>query len=488
MTSTNPQLQDIVKRFGTSDDVAEQAAALSELMKIKQHHQAAKDPLFERGVQTALRVAGTRSDPERRLVAVATLLRIAELVKAWQPRIAKALASVWTEALPPLQSAADPDDRYYLAKLWHYEEQPWFRSYLAIGAVEEEGSERVRGECMTGLVALSPDLASILDTLLTPMRRLDFGTEKPGDSKGKRLRRVLESLRNAYMAVTKDPGEAAGQKLRHLLLEAFQLTGMPSLPAVLDEVTEEALGMVHAIVRARFSTATATETYAAMEVVRSWYREHSWADLASESASARLLARDISEAIEMLVRAGVKDDMLYGHLETAEGSPERARGLAREILARTRGLPDELARWLSGTQVRHKSPLAAQNQLLTVDQAIGQLLLDSARVTEMSECIRQTVLPEVRVMAPRASGALEDYMGLVRSTSAAIQSVAQLRCLEFSGTAGDVVEFSPLEHEMASGLTPGTRMVRIVRPGIATPSDAGGRRVVRKTMVEPISG
>jgi hypothetical protein len=225
-----------------------------------------------------------------------------------------------------------------------------------------------------------------------------------------------------------------------------------------------------------------------MEVVRSWYREHSWADLASESASARLLARDISEAIEMLVRAGVKDDMLYGHLETAEGSPERARGLAREILARTRGLPDELARWLSGTQVRHKSPLAAQNQLLTVDQAIGQLLLDSARVTEMSECIRQTVLPEVRVMAPRASGALEDYMGLVRSTSAAIQSVAQLRCLEFSGTAGDVVEFSPLEHEMASGLTPGTRMVRIVRPGIATPSDAGGRRVVRKTMVEPISG
>src|ERR1022692_3186826 len=146
MTSTNPQLQDIVKRFGTSDDVAEQAAALSELMKIKQHHQAAKDPLFERGVQTALRVAGTRSDPERRLVAVATLLRIAELVKAWQPRIAKALSSVWTEALPPLQSAVDPDDRYYLAKLWHYEEQPWGASdstdLQLVDGLHETGNSR----------------------------------------------------------------------------------------------------------------------------------------------------------------------------------------------------------------------------------------------------------------------------------------------------------------------------------------------------------
>lgn len=82
------------------------------------------------------------------------------MVKPWQPRLAKALPGILSEALPPLQSASDPDDRYYIAKLWHYEEQPWFRSFLATGAVEEEVSERVRGECITGLVALSPDLAS----------------------------------------------------------------------------------------------------------------------------------------------------------------------------------------------------------------------------------------------------------------------------------------------------------------------------------------
>jgi hypothetical protein len=117
-------------------------------MKIKQHHQAAKEPLFERGVEFTLRVAATRTNPEQQLGAVSTLLRIAELVKPWQPRLAKALPGILSEALPPLQSASDPDDRYYIAKLWHYEEQPWFRSFLATGAVEEEVSERVRGECI----------------------------------------------------------------------------------------------------------------------------------------------------------------------------------------------------------------------------------------------------------------------------------------------------------------------------------------------------
>src|ERR1039457_1890900 len=99
MSDSKTPMQEHLRRFGLSEDVSEQAAALSELMKIKQLHQAAKDPLFEQGVQTALRVAAAPGEPERRLRAFATLLRIAELVKAWRPRMAKMLSDVWLEPI-----------------------------------------------------------------------------------------------------------------------------------------------------------------------------------------------------------------------------------------------------------------------------------------------------------------------------------------------------------------------------------------------------
>jgi hypothetical protein len=138
MSDSSTAMQEHLRRFGLFEDVAEQAAALSDLIKIKQLHQAAKAPVFELGVQSALRAATNPGDSDRRLGALATLLGIAGLVKAWQPRVAKMLSGVWIEPLPPLQSVHDPDDRFYVATLWRHDEQPWFRFYLAAGAVEEE--------------------------------------------------------------------------------------------------------------------------------------------------------------------------------------------------------------------------------------------------------------------------------------------------------------------------------------------------------------
>jgi hypothetical protein len=271
-----------------------------------------------------------------------------------------------------------------------------------------------------------------------------------------------------------------------LVLEAFQLTGIPTTETVLNQVSEEALGLVHAIVRARFSTATSPDTYAAMEVVRGWYRELPWADFAAESPSARLLARDIAEAIELLVRAGVGDDALYGRLVRAAGGPERAREMAKQILDRTPGLPEDLARWLSGAPVRRKSALAAQNQLLGVDEALADLMIDWERLDHMRELVQRDALPEIGVMAPQAGISVENLLGLVKSTTNTVQALTRVRGLAIVGKAGDGVEFSPLEHEISGGATPGVRKVRIIKPGVDAPSEAGGRRIVRKAIVESL--
>jgi hypothetical protein len=39
---------------------------------------------------------------------------------------------------------------------------------------------------------------------------------------------------------------------------------------------------------------------------------------------------------------------------------------------------------------------------------------------------------------------------------------------------------------MVGGAKPGVRMSRIIQPAVDAPADAGGRRVIRKALVEPI--
>ena len=64
--------------------------------------------------------------------------------------------------------------------------------------------------------------------------------------------------------------------------------------------------------------------------------------------------------------------------------------------------------------------------------------------------------------------------------------VDEVHVLAIVGKPGDAVDYSPLEHEMAGGLKPGVRKVRIFKPGVEARSESGGRRIVRKAIVEPL--
>jgi hypothetical protein len=213
--------------------------------------------------------------------------------------------------------------------------------------------------------------------------------------------------------------------------------------------------------------------------VRSWYREHRWEDFTEASKSAQLLARDISEAIELLVRAGIADDSLYNHLITASGTASRARSRAKEILERAPGLSEDLARWLSGAVAKRRSALAAENQMLSFDEAIADLMIDASRLEEMQYRVEREALPKISVMVPASGELVESLMRLVRSTNNALAALIKVRGLAIVGRTVDAVDYSPLEHEMAGGMKPGIRKVRVFKPGVDAPSESGGRRVVR---------
>jgi hypothetical protein len=52
-----------IARFGQGTTVADQAGALSALIKSKRHHQASKEPQFIQGVEALLRAASDGPDP-----------------------------------------------------------------------------------------------------------------------------------------------------------------------------------------------------------------------------------------------------------------------------------------------------------------------------------------------------------------------------------------------------------------------------------------
>ena len=189
----------------------------------------------------------------------------------------------------------------------------------------------------------------------------------------------------------------------------------------------------------------------------------------------------------MLVRAGIADDTLYSHLATASGAASRARIRAKQILERAPGLPEELARWLSGAAVKRKSTLAAENQILNFDEAIADLMIDACRLDELQYRVEREALPEISVMVPASGELVESLIRLLRSTNNALAALTKVRGLAIVGRTGDVVDYTPFEHEMAGGMNPGIRKVRIFKPGVDAPSDSGGRRVVRKAIVEPLS-
>jgi hypothetical protein len=472
--------------FEMGSTATAQAEAFSGLIKLKQHHRAAKDPKFARGVEALSRALRDSLEPSERVTAAATLLRIAALIKPWTDRVGTELVGDLLKPLPPLVTVSVKNDRESLASCWRFVKLPWIRSYLAAGAVQEEGSDRVRLECIEGVLSLSDDLASALIELTDPMRRLDFDTEKPGDSKAKRLRNILGDLNSVYSTTPIEPGETAGVCLRRFLVESMQNVPGATKPEVVNELAEEALRLIQGIVRARFSCVTSEETYAAMETVRGWYRDYTWERFAEESPSARLIARDLKEALELLVRAGVADAGLYSRLILATGKESRAREAALQILHRNPGLPEELARWLSGSPMRRKSAFAAETEAAQYDEFLADLLIDCARLRSMEDIFDRDSMPEINVVAPHAAAAVSRILGQLRSIRNAVDSAARVRSVVLRGQVGETVAFLPTEHEVAGGGRPEVRTVRVVRPAVEAPSASGGRRIVRKSIVEPI--
>ncbi len=456
-------MSDALQTFVTSETAAERLDALRGLAQTKSLATAANKPEFRAGVDRAVN-ALTDQRPLDRLLALSAIGRLWSSCKSLRVHLEAALSSGEFAEPAPLLSLDDSDDREYAAEALRLLHQPWVPRFAATAAVREESAEKARRACIEAMLASTGDLAAVLSLLSERLAGVSFETERPSDSIGRRVKRVLNRLHDRIALHPRLRADGAGAALGTMLYESFRRAGQPATHDVRNDVVTAAAELIHDIVRVRFAQAVDPRTYEALEIVRRWFDAYAWDEFAGRSDECSALVDDIKEAIGLLGRAGITDSRMKAVLAIAKGSETRAEEELR-ILAEIPGLSEQVRDWLVGATAPKILASLEESGMRRVDDIIAEALIHTGSQS-----------PERNV----ASSAHTDLM------RAAVEEVARARGLEIALSVGETVDYSPLDHALEGGSRMGVRRVRILQQQVRAQHANGTFRIVRKALVTPV--
>ena len=480
-----PEVEHAFDTFSTTDDSRLRQQALTDLVTHKALPKLADDPRFARGFQhwAALVVAPATADTDR-LLALAELVRVAQVVKKLQPRVMKVIEPVFAQELPPLSLLKEADERLNAARACALMQAPWLPAYLARAIAEEDTGEKARAEMVAALLRRVDSLTHALQLVATAFADIRFATEAPADSMAKRLVRALTGFRAALLTSSLEAGDAAGKCLDEWVRGALAATGTPKDDKSRIDLTREVALTLHDLVRTHFSVSTEPETFAALTYCRAFFRTVSWPPDLRETME--LLVQDIAEAILMLGRQGVPNQGLLDRLELACGVKERARVVATQLADKHQELSEPIRDWLRRGRfvVQATASDTLQESLLQVaDASIGMALIEARKLTAMDDTL-QRVVSTLEIYDPAAASSCQAYGQQVHAAAAAIAEVAKRRGIDLLGTEGEEIDFAT---KYFDPLTPVSgRRVVVRRPAIVrrVPQQQEVADVVLKGLVE----
>jgi hypothetical protein len=481
---TDAGLGNLVHSFGQGT-VQQQYDALRTLILQRKHHAAAKESVFNEGIERLYRTAVEASGENDKLLALATLGRLASTIKRMRGPVYEEVSRILIKPLPPPSLLSEPEDRSYVGFLCERADPQWAIEYCARAVVFEEAGEQARVAFMKALIVLTGDLASAIGALVPFLQEYRPTTEDPGTSVTRRLRRIMAALREAVAETLTEPGEEPGRQLSTAIMAAFKGVEPAKLLEPLFDTADEAAAVIHEMVRLRFSLATEAATYASLKLLRERMSARDWERCVAESESMKRVASDISEAILILARQNIADVKLASELNTAAGSPRKGKSRLNK-LAKQAGLPTEMKTWLvDGTlQEEPVEEQKGESRQLSEDSQLGDILVDSLRFRTLEKTAAQ-LLPELTILDPRISEEISKLTRTGISMCDALDALGRRRDLRVRGNVGDEEAYAPLEHEVIGGSV-GSRRVRIIRPVVEQVREDGVAFVICKGLVEPI--
>lgn len=454
----------------------------------KQVHAAVGDARFDQTVQALASAVETPVTNDDRVLALATLCRLATVSKASRSKVEPVIHRAVVTPLPSLRTLTDPDDRGYVADACRFADPTWAVPFLARAALEEVGEKnKARDKMLVVLLEKSGAVVEVLSQLLDALRSWEPGTEAPADSAVRRLRLLTLSLAAAISSVPCLMTPPAGTVLARMSEAAARFSDKRATPKVVTLLADAVLAFTHELIRHRFLLATEPALYDPLPVLRAAMGKATWQRYLNDSQALRTITKDITQAITLLATQGRSDDTLYQRLLDVAGSDEAARRIARGIASSEPGIPPSIHAWLSGTVAPSETSaeltgFATRQRAFDEANDLALLFRDAARLSSMAEQAQKDLLPDVALIAPRQGSRLEILLAQSLAVADAVGGFASRRRLGLVGEPGTTEEFSSERHALDRT---GIRRVRIVQPAVEVVAENGIRSIILRAVVEP---
>ena len=479
-TSKEGNLDTLVDSFSDEPDLSRLREIAIGLSKPGATTKAAKSPRFMQRV-AGLVAEARNSESNERLQALVILGRLRQQAKAIAARVDGAMS----EPAPPLMKSpselTDPLDRAYLARILDLIRFDGRARYLAdFVASEPLVQTDARALAMFALLRAAPTLSISFQLLDQSMREQTFETKEPATSKARLVLRVIEGMRNSLkevdVSVDQEAGTAYAQFLARNLPPVVEIDR-----SVATELAVQILYLLIEFVRPNFSLMRLPETFDAVGVANRLFSPASW-PATTETARAAL-AKMISEAITLLAQAGVTDQRLRRILVILYDE-QRAQAILKKIAHDAPGINNEVRHWLeTGRSVEQLAALASvEESLLTgIDREIARTFRDASLLISVKNRLTEDLLYSIGSQPSLREGA-ELLFSRIDTVYRDSSVLAASREFELRDNIGDVVEYSPNDHEADNPMS-GKRFVTIRAPRVVRVQGGRAPRIVLKASV-----
>ncbi len=423
-------------------------------------------------------------EPADRAAGLSILGRLIETVRTVRTTrevIGRSLAAS-NLTVPNFRLLTDAKDRYYLAITISLAPAKISSSYLAQAVVQEDAGEAAREVLIATFLDHVPNLATAFHHLAVSAEALSIDTKHAAATRARRLVRIAAKLRPAIATRDLTAGENLGPNLARFARALINrdLSGRQ----LRSSAAEAALGLLYEVVRARFSLISSSETFEVAEVAKTRLGIHTWPNELNELVQR--IASQILEGIALLARQGVTDDRMRSLVIRLLG-PEAGGDRLKAIAGAGPGLSSHIASWLATGRAptrQAEDRLGAESVLLEFDAAVGSMMRELVELRMAVARLKDEIAPQMEVSDPTSSAVFRTIVFGVQKIDERLRLISSRRSLKMRGEVGDVVEFSPTEHEQTPE-TLGSRLVRIRSPLIERSSAGVSRMVVLKAEVDP---
>jgi len=443
---------------------------ITQMMTDKSIFQAVKEEPFQKEIDEMFVIASDDNDAVQKLLAIGAITRIAFFIKALRVPFFKRLQPVFELPIPSLQILDEADDRLYVAKAFEYiKPVDWLPGYLASELFLEEKGEKTRTAVVTDLVSRSSDLNDILSLCVSSIEHFRAQSSSlSADQIIKRYTLAFKALRKAIATAELSTHEQSGESFKQLLIIATRATSSELRDSKIQFVfAEEVIAFIHSLVQIRFSLATDALTYSALSHLKTWLGQADWLLFLNKSKSIAVIRFDLSEAVLILAKQGITDADLLDVLKLTFPARDKTKSLLKKIANSSESIPSEVKTWLmsAGTNTGQKNTdQSDDSNLLNADQSIALLLLDTLRFEQIVSNTEHNLTSSVEMFDPALESQTQTLFVRGRSVLNNVKSLAVKRGLQTRGNSGDVVEYSPLEHQLINGNSLGVRKVKIITP------------------------